>query len=51
MSMAEALTQITEMVTTAVNIITGNPVLMVTFCGGLMGIAFKIIGQAKRSAK
>ena len=38
-------------VTKAVSIITDNSVLFVIFCGGLMGIGFKIVKQAKRAAK
>lgn len=49
--MTEALVQVSELVTTAMGVITGNEVLMVLFCGGLLGIGFKIISQAKRSAK
>lgn len=49
--MAEALTTIGDLATKALGIITGNTVLMVTFCGGLMGIGFKIISQAKHAAK
>lgn len=49
--MAEALTTIGELSSKALGIITGNPVLFVTFCGGLMGIGFRIVAQAKRAAK
>ena len=43
--MAEALTTIGDLATKALGIITGNKVLMTIFCGGLMGIGFKIISQ------
>jgi len=49
--MAEALTTIGDLASKALGIITGNNVLFVTFCGGLMGIGFKIVAQAKRAAK
>ena len=50
-TIASALTDIGTIVTKGVSIIMDNPVLLVIFCGGLMGIVFKIIKQAKRSAK
>lgn len=49
--MTEALTSLSELTTTALGIITGNPVLMCFFCGGLLGVGFTIIKQAKRSAR
>lgn len=50
-TIASALNDIGTIVTKGVSIIMDNPVLLVIFCGGLMGIGFKIIKQAKRSAK
>jgi len=49
--MTDALTQIQSLVTTALGMITGNTVLMVFFCGGLLGVGFRIISQAKRAAR
>ena len=49
--MTSALTQIQSLVTTAIDIITGNEVLMVLFCGGLLGVGFRVIKSAKRTAK
>ncbi len=49
--MADALTNIGTLVTSAVGIITDNSILMVLFCGGLMGVGFRIISQAKRAAR
>jgi len=49
--MATALSDISTIVTTALNILTANTVLMVFFCGGLLGVGFWIIKQAKRSAR
>ena len=49
--MTEAFTIIGDLVTKGLGIITGNKILMTIFCGGLMGIGFKIISQAKRAAK
>ena len=49
--MTAALTQISSLVTTGLGIITGNDVLMVLFCGTLLGVGFRVISQAKRAAK
>lgn len=49
--MTTALTTISTLVTTALGIITGNDVLMVLFCGALLGVGFRVISQAKRAAK
>lgn len=49
-TMTDALAEISKLVTTAIGLITGNMVLMVCFCGGLLGIGFTIIRQAKRAA-
>lgn len=50
-SLTTALSNIGTITTQAVNIITDNPVLFLFFCGGLLGIGFKVISQAKRTAK
>lgn len=50
-TISTALTEVGTIVTQAVNIITGNTVLFVIFCGGLLGIGFRVIKQAKRAAK
>ncbi|MBD5105458.1 MAG: hypothetical protein HDT41_00465 [Lachnospiraceae bacterium] len=49
-TMSDALTDIGSLVTTAIGIITANNILMVCFCGGLLGIGFTIVRQAKRAA-
>ena len=49
--MATALVEVGNLVTTAMGIITGNEVLMVLFCGGLLGVGFTIIKQAKQAAR
>lgn len=49
-SMEAALTQIGNLVTTGMQIITGNEVLMVLFCAGLLTVGFRVIRSAKRSA-
>ena len=49
--MTQALTDIGELVTTALGIITGNPVLMTLFCGPLLGVGFYVISKAKRASK
>lgn len=46
-----ALTNIGTIITQCVGIITDNPVLFLFFCGGLLGIGFKAVRQAKRAAK
>lgn len=50
-TISSALTEVGTIVTQAVNIITGNSVLFVIFCGGLLGIGFRVIKQAKKAAK
>lgn len=49
--MTEALANVSTLVTTAMGVITGNEVLMVLFCGGLLGVGFKVISQAKHASK
>lgn len=49
--MTEALTTLGTLATTAIGIVTGNEVLMVMFCGGLLGVGFKIVSQAKKASK
>lgn len=48
--MTESLVTIGTIATTAIGIITENPVLMVCFCGGLLGVGFKIIKQARSAS-
>lgn len=50
-SITTALSSVQEIVTSALGIITGNPILMVMFCGGLLGVGFRAIKQAKRTAE
>ena len=47
----EALTQITTLTSSALSLITDNSVLMIYFCGGLLGVGFAVIAWAKRAAK
>lgn len=42
-----ALTRVGELVTQSMGIITANPLLLVVFCGGLLGIGFRVLHQAK----
>lgn len=51
MTLTEALAEITSLVSSAVGIITGNDILMILFCGGLLGVGFRIVSQAKRAAR
>lgn len=50
-TIATALSELGTIVTQCMGIITENPVLFVFFAGGLIGIGFKSIRQAKRAAK
>ena len=50
-TLATALADLGTIVTQAMGIITGNPILFTFFCGGLLGIGFKAIRQAKKAAK
>jgi len=50
-TLATALTNVGTVVTQAVGIITANEILMVMFAGGLLGVGFRAIRQAKRAAK
>lgn len=50
-SLTSALTNIGTIITQCMGIITENPVLFLFFCGGLLGIGFKAIRQAKKAAK
>lgn len=50
-NIATYLENLSTIASSALTIVTGNPVLMVMFCGGLLGVGFKIIKQAKRAAK
>ncbi len=49
-TMASALTDVGTLATKAIGIITDNPILFVMFCGGLLGIGFRVVSQAKRAA-
>lgn len=49
-TISSSLTEISTVVTQALGIITDNAVLMVLFCGGLLGVGFKVIRQAKRTS-
>ena len=42
---------IVALVSKAMNIIIANEILMILFCSGLLGVAFKIIMQAKKTSK
>lgn len=50
-TIATALAEVGTIVTQCMGIITGNSVLFVIFAGGLLGIGFRAIRQAKKSAK
>lgn len=44
-----ALTTVTSVFTSAMTIITGNPILMVFFAAGLLGVGFRLIRKARKS--
>lgn len=46
---SSALTTVTSVFTSAMGIITGNPVLMVFFAAGLLGVGFRLVKKARRS--
>lgn len=50
-ALTTALTNVGTVVTSALGIITDNTILMILFCGGLLGVGFRAIKQAKRAAK
>lgn len=50
-TLSAALANIGTIITQSMNIITTNDVLFLFFCGGLLGIGFKAIRQAKKAAK
>ena len=50
-NLTTALANIGTIITQCVQIITDNSVLFLFFCGGLLGIGFKAVRQAKRAAK
>lgn len=49
-TISTALTNVGSVVTAALGIITDNPILMVLFAGGLLGVGFRAIRGAKRAA-
>lgn len=46
---SSALTTVTSVFSSAMSIITGNPVLMVFFAAGLLGVGFRLVKKARRS--
>lgn len=46
---SDALSTVTSVFTSAMGIITGNPVLMVFFAAGLLGVGFRLVKKARRS--
>ena len=46
---SSALTTVTSVFTSAMGIITGNPVLMVFFAAGLLGVGFRLVRKARRA--
>lgn len=46
---SDALNTVTSVFTSAMSIITGNPVLMVFFAAGLLGVGFRLVKKARRS--
>lgn len=46
--MTSAVSSIMQIVSTVVSTIAGNPILMIFFCAGLVGIAIGIVRRLKR---
>lgn len=46
---SSALTTVGSVFTSAMDIVTGNAVLMVFFASGLLGIGFRLIRKARKS--
>lgn len=46
---SSALTTVTSVFTSAMGIITGNPVLMVFFAAGLLGVGFRLVRKARKA--
>ena len=46
---SDALTTVTSVFTSAMSIITGNPVLMVFFAAGLLGVGFRLVRKARKA--
>ena len=44
-----ALTTVTSVFSSAMGIITDNPVLMVFFAAGLLGVGFRLVRKARKS--
>ena len=47
--LTDALTTVTSIFTSAMSIITGNPVLMVFFAAGLLGVGFRLVRKARKA--
>ena len=45
----DALSTVTQVFSSAMNIIVTNPVLMVFFAAGLLGVGFRLVKRARRS--
>lgn len=50
-SLADAFTNLTDLITKSLNVITGNEALLVVFVGGLVPIGFRIFKKAKRAVR
>lgn len=46
-TMTTAVSSLMDVVSTVIGTITGNPVLMVFFCAGIVGIAIGIVKRLK----
>lgn len=49
--MTTAIGQATEIVGSCVELVTGNPLLMVLFSGAFIGLGFRIFKKAKGAAR
>lgn len=50
-TLATALSNVGDVVTASIGIVTDNAILMTVFAGGLLAIGFKAIRWAKRSVR
>lgn len=50
-SITSAVSEVVNLASSALGIITGNTVLMVMFCAGLIGVGFGVIRKAKSASR
>lgn len=50
-SVSSAVSEVVSLASSAISIITGNPVLMIMFCAGLVGVGFGVVRKAKGASR